>query len=181
MKSGKRKAESGKRGLGFQPKDSRGHGQDARATSRRAFTLIEVLVALVIFAMAAAVLGAAYINVLTSYQFAGRSNADDLDLAYARQQLETQIDLPTAEAGDKFENADNKTITWTADIEPTTTADLFTVTLTCVISGSELDPTRTIAQTFTLLRPTWSDPTDRSNLRQEAATRIAKLQGKQNP
>jgi len=159
VKSGKRKAKSGK---------------------AAGFTLLEVLIALVIFAMAAAVLGAAYINVLMSYQIAGRSNADDLDIAYARQELETQIDLPTAQAGDKFENADGNTIAWTSDIEPTTTADLFTVTLTCVISGSGPKLPRTVVQTFMLLRPTWSDPTDRSNLRQQAATRIAKLQGKQN-
>ena len=38
---------------------------------------------------------------------------------------------------------------------------------------------RTIVETFMLMRPTWSDPTARSTLRQNAANRIAQFQGKQ--
>jgi general secretion pathway protein I len=143
------------------------------------FTLLEVLVALVVFALTAAVLGAAYINVLISYQLAGRDTSDDLDVGYARQQILTQPDLPTAKAGDEFDDADGRHVKWTADVEPTTTADLFTVTMTCVISAPALPQPRTVTQSFMLLRPTWSDPTDRSTLRQAAATRIAQFQGKQ--
>jgi general secretion pathway protein I len=144
----------------------------------RGFTLLEVLVALAIFAMVAVVLGAAYINVLMGYQQAGRDNADDLDVAFARQQIMTQPDMPTAEKGDEFTDTDGKLVTYSSDIEPTTTADLFTVTLTCAISAPQA-ASRTVTQTFMLLRPTWSDAADRSNLRQQAATRIAKLQGKE--
>jgi general secretion pathway protein I len=148
---------------------------------RRGFTLVEVLVALVIFAITAVVLGAAYLNVLISYQRAGRDTGDDLDVTYARQELMTQPDLPTAQAGDQFEDADGRQVKWTADVEPTTTADLFTVTMTCVVTASGRNLPRTVTQTFMLLRPTWSEPTDRAELRQAAATRIAKLQGKQAP
>ena len=40
--------------------------------AKRGFTLVEVLVALCIFAMAAVVLGSAYVNVLTGYEVVSR-------------------------------------------------------------------------------------------------------------
>ncbi len=183
MKSGRRKVESGNHDLGIVPQWLPPIVSDYRfppSAFQRAFTLLEVLVALVIFTITAVVLGAAYLNVLISYQRNGRDTGDDLDIGYARQELMTQPDLQTAQAGDEFEDADGRQVKWSADVEQTTTADLFTVTLTCVVSVPQVPP-RTVTQTFTLLRPTWSDATDRANLRQAAATRIAKLQGKQTP
>jgi hypothetical protein len=64
-------------------------------------------------------------------------------------------------------------------IESTTVADLFNVTFTCEIT----DPTRPeperVVQNFRLLRPTWSiDPAERSQLKEDAKTRIYELQGK---
>jgi len=142
-----------------------------------AFTLIEVLVALVIFALTAVVLGGAYVNVLNSYEVARRANINDEDESFARSQLLTQSDLPTAQAGAEFDDGDRH-VKWTAEVEPANTTDLFTVTFTCVITEPRVD-TRTIVETFMLMRPTWSDPTARSTLRQNAANRIAQFQGKQ--
>jgi general secretion pathway protein I len=146
----------------------------------RAFTLVEVIVALAIFAMMAIVLGAAYLNILNSYAVMGRGSADDLDVAFARQELLTQPDLQTAEDGDEFDTADGRHVQWTADIEQANTTDLFTVTFSCQITSPE-GKNDSVTQTFMLLRPTWSDPTDESSLRQAAATRIAVLQGRQQP
>jgi general secretion pathway protein I len=147
--------------------------------ARQAFTLLEVMVALAVFALTAVVLGGAYLNVLIGYQVAGRDRSEEQDLAFARQELMQETDLQTAEAGDKFSSADSRDVAWTAAIDPTNTADLFTVTLTCVISASANDPSRTIVQKFMLLRPSWSDPTDRSKLRADAAARIKQLQARQ--
>ena len=65
---------------------------------RRGFTLIEVVVALMIFGLTAVVLGGAYLNVLNSYEAASRSNVNDVDVSFARSQLLGQPDLPTASA-----------------------------------------------------------------------------------
>ena len=147
---------------------------------RSAFTLLEVLVALVIFSLAAIVLGGAYLNILRGYEVVSRGAGEDPEVAFARQALLTQADLPTAKNGDEYDTADGKHVKWSAVIEPANTTDLFAVTFTCVIaSPAAQDQPRTVTQSFMLLRPTWSDPTDRSTLRQNAATRIAKLQGKQ--
>jgi|HubBroStandDraft_1064217.scaffolds.fasta_scaffold54205_4 general secretion pathway protein I len=143
----------------------------------RGFTLIEVMVALVIFALTAVVLGGAYVNVLNSFEIARNANVNDEDVFFARSQLLSQADLPTAQAGAEFDDADRH-IKWTAEVEPANTTDLFTVTFTCVITQTTA-ASRTVVETFMLLRPTWSDPTARSTLRQAAADRIAQFQGKQ--
>ena len=147
--------------------------------NKRGFTILEILVALVIFVLAAVVLGGAYLNVLISYRIAARGNGAAQDVAFARQQLLTQPDLQTAVTGDEFTTADGHTLKWTATIEPATTADLFTVTLTCVTSDASLNQPQTATQTFMLLRPTWSQGVDRTTLRQAASARILKMQGKQ--
>jgi len=141
------------------------------------FTLLEVLAALMIFALTAVVMGAAYLNVLNAYAAAERTNVNEDEVAFARQQLLAISDLTTAEQGQEFDD-DTRHVKWTAQIDPTNTTDLFTVTFTCVISEAAASP-RTVNETFMLLRPTWSDPTAESNLRQAAANRIALVQGRQ--
>jgi len=140
------------------------------------FTLIEVMVALAIFALTAVVLGAAYVNVLNSFEVARHSNENNEDVSFARSQLLSQADLQTATTGSEFDDG-TRHVKWTAEIDPANETDLFTVTFTCVITEPSA-PTRTVVETFMLLRPTWSDPAARSTLRQAAADRIAQAQGK---
>ena len=146
--------------------------------TRKGFTLIEVLVALMIFGLTAVVMGGAYLNVLNSYEAAQRSNKNDGEVSFARSQLLGIADLQTAETGQEFDDGDRH-VKWTADVEPTNTTDLFTVTFTCVISDASAAGPKTIVETFMLVRPTWSDPTERTTLRQNAANRIALAQGRQ--
>jgi general secretion pathway protein I len=178
-------------GLRPRQRPSRTGGTPIPTFRLSAFTLLEVLISLAIFALAAVVLGAAYINVLHNYATVSHGTGQDQDVAFARQELMTQPDLQTAENGDEFDTADPtiqngyqstavvRHIKWTAEIDPTNTTDLFTVIFTCQVSTASQPIPATTVQTFMLLRPTWSDPTDRSNLRQAAASRIAQLQGKQ--
>jgi general secretion pathway protein I len=145
---------------------------------RRGFTLIEVLVALAIFTLTAVVLGGAYLNVLNSYEVARRSNLNDSAVSFARSQLLSQADLQTAENGAAFDDGDRH-VKWTAEIEPATTTDLFTVTFTCTVTEPSAHEPRVVVENFMLVRPTWSDPTARTQLRQDAANRIALVQGRQ--
>ncbi|MGH7996094.1 MAG: PulJ/GspJ family protein [Opitutaceae bacterium] len=160
------------------------------ANSKVGFTVPEVLVALAIFALASIVLGSTYLNIITAYARAANGGAEDPYLAQARQELMTQTDLTAAEAGDEFDTpqepavpgqtaAPSEHVKWTADIEPTQVADLFTVTFTCVLTPTGAGAAKTDVETFMLLRPTWSQPTDRPTLKQNAATAIAVLQGRQ--
>ena len=135
--------------------------------------------ALVIFALAATILAGAYINVLNSYDVVARGNAVDADLAHARSIILTEPDVTKLEKGGEFDTADNRHVRWNVEIAPTTTADLFTVNFTCELADTFGGEARKVAETFTLLRPTWSiDPAARGKLRLDAKNRILELQGK---
>jgi general secretion pathway protein I len=152
-------------------------GRSSKASA--AFTLMEVLVALCIFAMAAVVLGSSYLNVLNSYEAVGRSLVVNEDFAFARQLVLNEPDRKKLEEGGEFETVGNRRARWSVEIESTGVADVFRVAFTCEIA----DPTGTTpdktTQTFTLLRPTWViDAAERSKLKEEAKTRILEIQGK---
>ena len=157
--------------------------RNSKRTGARGFTLIEVLVSLAIFALTAIVLGAAYLNILNSYRSVGVTPVDAEDVAFARQALLTQIDFQTAENGDEFDTVDGHHVQWSLDpaitAPSTTVSDLFTVGFVCEIADSPSAQPRKYTETFMLLRPTWSDPTTQSQVRQAEATRIAQAQGLQ--
>lgn len=141
-----------------------------------AFTLLEVLVALAIFALAAVVLGAAYVNVLNGYEVARRATVSDPEMQFARAQLLAQADVDLAREGGEFESGDGRRVTWRAAIEPTEQADLFTVTFECEIAASATQREQKSTQVFRVLRPTWSVAADRNTLRAAAKDRILKIQ-----
>jgi general secretion pathway protein I len=148
-------------------------------TSRRAFTLIEVLVSLCVFAMVAVVLGASYLNVLNSYEVVSRGMQINEDFAFARQLVLREPDRLKLEQGGEFETAGARRAKWSVEILSTTMPNVFNVNFTCEIS----DPTRPeperLVQSFTLLRPTWStDAAELGKLKTDVKTRIYELQGK---
>jgi hypothetical protein len=145
--------------------------------------MLEVLIAMAIFAMGAIVLIASYINVLNSYHAASQGLQGDQELAFCRERLMVIPDLNTAAAGEEYDTpavdpTPSQHIKWTADIQPTAMTDVFTVTLTVVetLSGKDGNP---VVDTFTVLRPTWSLPPDRATLRQTIRAAILSMQGRQ--
>ena len=145
-------------------------------TRESGFTLLEVLVALGIFALAAIVLGAAYVNVLNGYEVARRATVSEPEVQFARSQLLAQADVELARQGGDFTSADGRNVRWTAVIEPTQQADLFTVTFSCEIESSTTLKEQKTTQVFRVLRPTWSIEQDRNRLRATARDRIVKIQ-----
>ncbi|MCX6952874.1 MAG: type II secretion system protein [Verrucomicrobia bacterium] len=155
-------------------------GPGARRATR-AFTLVEVLVAIMIFAFSAVILAATYVNVLNSYLIVERVAQSSSDVTFARSLVLTEPDRKKLEQGGEFDTTDSRHVKWEVEILSTSTADLFTVNFTCSVTATgESEPQKT-TQTFLLLRPTWSiDPGERSKLREAAKTRILELQGKKN-
>ena len=145
---------------------------------RRGFTLIEVLVSLAIFALAAASLGGAYYNVLLS-RIAMKQDEQGLDdMARCRAALLETPGFDDVETGGEIHLPGNRTAHWKGKIEPTAVSDLFAVMLTAEIQATEngeFGPERTEARM--LLRPTWSIPSDRQKIRDEARERLLKERG----
>jgi type II secretion system protein I len=148
---------------------------------RRGFTLIEVLVALAILALSVIVLGSAYVNVLNAYDLAGRSNAYEEDIRFARAQLLAEPDRTKAEEGQNFDTPAGQHLRWEAKIEDTETPNLFEVTFTCEISetGTKESPPP-VKETFMLDRPTWADATVNSKLMGDVKQRIVEQMQKLN-
>jgi general secretion pathway protein I len=151
---------------------------------RRAFTMIEVLVAMAIFAMATIILAGGYLNTLTAYDRARDVMTSDNDVKFARQSLLTMTNAATI-MGTQFQytTADGGQLTWTADITPSEyVADLFTVTFACEINPpNSSQPSRTLSESFQVLRPTWSTafPGVKQQLQSDATQRIQNLNGGQ--
>ena len=117
------------------------------------FTLLEVLAALVIFLMAAVVLGSAYVNVLNGYDLAQRANARNDDIEFARAQLLAEPDHDKAEQGGEFDSTNGRHVSWHAQIDPTQTADLFAVAFTCEINDPSAKKPETVTENFMVFPP----------------------------
>ena len=146
---------------------------------KRGFTILEVLIALMIFAGAAVMLSASYLNILNAYANIEHESDYQNEIKFARSVLLAEADLETAEKGGDFESTGGRRVSWKATVEPTDTADLFTVTFECEISGAEMKQTLHTTDSFRLLRPTWSKVDERDKLRSAARTRILEFQTKQ--
>jgi general secretion pathway protein I len=141
--------------------------------SRRAFSLIEVLVALAIFALAGMVLAAAYVNVLSAQNAILRRDAHDSSLQMIREALAAESLLENVEKWNDLKLPDEGKARWRAIVTPTTVADLFDVTLEAEITVDRSSDVLTITEKWRLLRPTWSEPQDRETLRVDARSRLA--------
>jgi general secretion pathway protein I len=146
--------------------------------NRRAFSLIEVLVALAIFALAAVGLGAAYTNVLLGRQALKQYDVGAEDLARCRAALLETVNYDDIEVGGDIYLPDDRMARWQGKVEPTEVSDLFTVTLSAEIqkeTGGEFIQMR--EETRLLLRPTWSTASDRKVIRDAAKARLLQERG----
>ena len=146
---------------------------------RRGFTLIEVLVALGILALAAVALGVTYVNLLQLHAALRDRDGSGDDLQWARAALLVEPDRATAERGDDVVLPDGRRANWRATITATAVSDLFVVVL-------EMDappPVGKVGDTvkskceMTLLRPTWSTGAEREAIRSKAKDRLKKQRG----
>lgn len=149
----------------------------ARPVRRRGFTLLEVIVALALFALGATVLASAYVNVLNALDSVKEDQRFEQEIALVRAQVLQEPDLDKVEEGDELPTARLGEASWRATVTPSeTTADLFRIDLEIILAGSDDEPQeRTVKQTLWVLRPDWSEPSERDALRAETRQRLQDL------
>jgi general secretion pathway protein I len=135
--------------------------------------------AMALFAMAAVMLASAYLNVLNSYETAGRAAQLNEDFAFARQLVLNEPDRKKVEEGGEFTTAAGNRAKWSVEIASTNVADVFRVAFTCEINDPARPEPDRVTQGFLVLRPTWViDAAERGKLKEDTKTRILELQGK---
>lgn len=149
----------------------------ATARSARAFTLIEVLVSLAIFALAAVVLSVAYLNVIGSYRTLGSRHEAEEDWKWVRSVVLVEPEREKIEQGGQLSLPDGRQVNWSAEIEQAGVADLFRLTLQVEAPGSGDQPAWEHKESLHLLRPAWSDPAERDRLRALTKQRVEREQG----
>lgn len=128
------------------------------------FTLIEVVVALALFASASVGLTMAFTSMLTVREHGVRSDLLDADLRAVRRQLLLEPDIEAAEEGNTLETLSSGEAEWSAEIQPTEIVDLFQVRFSLALSDPPEGLPEQYSETLYLLRPTWSEREERDEL-----------------
>ena len=131
------------------------------------FSLIEVVVALALFAMASVVLTSSFVNALLAREHGQSNDLRHADIRAVRMQLLLEPNIDDAEDGDRYDTLNNGTANWEASIEPTNVIDLFEVQLSIEFSEPQEEQAATHTESLYLLRPTWSESDERSDLLQD--------------
>lgn len=146
-----------------------------RATSEAGgpagFTLLEVLLALALFSMAVVVLVASYLNIVEGLAAVRADREFEQEVRWVREQVLLQAELEELAKGGTITTPGDAKLSWESTVLPAPVADLFTVELH-VTMEREKDRRREHAERLTVLRPQWSEPTERGKLLEEARSRI---------
>ena len=138
-----------------------------RRNSRSGFSLIEVVIALALFSIAAVVLSDTFVNTLLMRERGVSNDARNRDIQAVRMQLLLEPNREDAEDGGKYETLSNGSANWEAEIEPTNVIDLFQVNFRIEFQDPQDEQDPSYQETLYLLRPTWSESDERSDLLQE--------------
>ena len=133
---------------------------------RRAFTLLEVVAALAIFAISATVLASAYVNVLLAYQALERDQRvqEDLRALY--------LEVLNLEEREDFEEGGFRSVpylgevNWRTELEIRGVANLFRAEIHLRYRDPDTDQAVEQQRTFTLFRPDWATAEENEPLRE---------------
>lgn len=132
-----------------------------------AFSLIEVLIALALFAICANLISSAFINALLARERNPELIYRDIAIDTVRRQLLLEKNLEDAEDGGSVSLLEDKEALWTVEIFPTELIDLFECRFDVELPDSEDSGQSLYSETLYLLRPTWSIASERSTLLNE--------------
>lgn len=143
-------------------------------------SLIEVLVAVAIFALAAVGLSAAYGNILLARAAITRLEADDEAMRLARAAVlapDALSNRQVRQAGERISGrvtlSDGALADWEAELSPAVADSLFLVRLSVRREGDAAEA----VQSFHLYRPAWAATADRNTRLKAAAEKLRSERG----
>jgi type II secretory pathway pseudopilin PulG len=140
------------------------------------FTLVETLVALVLFIIAIGGLAEATNDAIHSLNLLEIKEGHGQDYSYVRSQVFAITDIDTMQQGGTVQTADGGEADWSANVNPTQTADLYAVNLTIKLPGGDGVEPEQDTRTYYLLRPSFTtDPDDRTALLQQLHDQLGKV------
>jgi len=148
-----------------------------RRRRQSAFTLPETLVALALFVLAIGGLAQAANNALRTLEIMDVKEGREQEFAFVRRALLAQsatTDIDTFTQGGTMQTKTGEA-QWTAAVEPTTTADLFKVTMGIELPSDGAVEEEKQSNIYYLLRPSWSVADDRSTILQDRKEALAKV------
>lgn len=128
---------------------------------KKAFTLMETVVAIAIFGMSVSVLMMAMGNLMNGLNTTGDCSKENFIKEFCARELLAMKSLREAAHGGSFSAPDDTKITWSAQITPATALDLYEVIL-----DLEYEHDRSATKTSTHLlayKPEWSHPANRTS------------------
>ena len=145
---------------------------------RRGFTLIEVILATILFAVAAVgfVQTAFYIH--RALEQIESQDSREADIRFVRQTVLAIEQRKILEEGDEMNTLNSGVAMWEVEIEETTVPDLFKVILTIAFDGDSNSGEPHIDELYIFRKGSdWSQPVDRGTLLEENRERI--LEGRE--
>jgi hypothetical protein len=130
--------------------------------------------------MAATVLISAFTNALLARERGVSNDQLNADIRAVRMQLLLEPNIEDAEDGDTYETLNNGLATWETRIEPTNIVDLFRVELRIDFTEPPESLPRNYEESLFLLRPTWSESDERSNLLQDKREELENMRRRMN-
>ena len=137
---------------------------DSISRIRHGFSLIEVVIAVALFAAACTVLTSAFVNALLAREHSQNNSLRADDIRAVRLQLLLEADRDKAEDGGDFKTIHSGIARWKCSIEESEIVDLFKVLFEVKFSDPIEGTNENYQESLYLLRPTWSESDVRSEL-----------------
>ena len=157
------------------------HFQRVGVKSGEGFMLIEVLIALALFGMAAVFLVDGISVASRTMRLMKDTREMEQDLLWARSQIFKEHRYEKIEDGGEIKALTIGEIIWETEIEMTEVVDLYSVVLTMEYEGNDeigIEPGKRISKMF-LLRPGWANESDfateRSRLLEDKRDKIREM------
>ena len=139
--------------------------------SNRGFTLIEVILAIILFAMAAVLLIQPVVDISNGLAQFNTDDILDADIRFVRRTVLAIESRDELETGDDIETLNSGHAVWEVEIEETEIVDLFILDLTIILDGEERKD-EPYHYALYVLRPAWSEAGERSALLNDKRQKI---------